>query len=514
MAIEIDYEPRLAAQGTPSVDLGPPPPRRSQMNAAAYLLEVGDPEKVAIESADGSITYDQLRDRVARAAAAWRALGLGEGDRVLVLAPDSISWVVAYLGAIWAGGVAVGLNSRLFERDLSVIVAESGARFAWCSPDTVTLFEQCVRAASSGPEVVTERQFETLIDRQGPLSVAERDADDPAFWIYTSGTTGLPKGVVHAHRCVWAATDIAAEVIGAGREDRFYSSSKLFFAYAHANSMCAGLRSGATVILDREWATPERVVEIVARHRPTVAFIVPTLYLKLLQAGLAPQLRDVRHFVSAGEKLPAAIRSAWLEATGSGIIDGYGTSETNFLMLYDPDGSGVLRPSPRAEVRWREAPTDKPSRIWIKHTSAAIGYWGRPDATAECFQAGSFSPGDLFLDAGDGRFDIRGRNDDLLKIAGQWVSVADVDAALMSTCGESVKEIGTVAYTTAAGLGALAVFAVPTDSEREHAAAALDAAIERLPRQRRPREIHWVDTLPRTTTGKLQRNKLLGSRAA
>ncbi len=484
------------------------------MNAAAYLLELGDPEKVAIESADGSITYERLRDRVACAAAAWRARGLGEGDRVLVLAPDSIGWVVAYLGVIWAGGVAVGLNSRLLERELSAIVAESGARFALCSPDAVGLFDRCARAAGGGPEPVTERQFETLVDRQGPLSVAERDADDPAFWIYTSGTTGLPKGVVHAQRCVLASTDIAAEVIGAGREDRFYSSSKLFFAYAHANSLCAGLRSGATVILDREWATPERVVEIVARHRPTAAFIVPTLYLKLLQAGLAPQLRVVRHFVSAGEKLPAAIRSAWLEATGSGIIDGYGTSETNFLMLYDPDGGGVLRPSPRAEVSWREAPTDKPSRIWIKHPSAAIGYWGRPDATAECFQAGCFSPGDLFLDAGDGRFEIRGRNDDLLKIAGQWVSVEDVDSALMATCGELTKELGTVPYTTADGLSALAVYAVSRDGVREQAAAALDAAIERLPKQRRPRETHWVDALPRTTTGKLQRNKLIEFNAA
>ena len=427
------------------------------LNAAAYLLEVGEPEKVAIESDDGSITYERLRDRVARAAAAWRSLGVAEGDRVLVLAPDSIGWVVAYMGAIWAGGVAVGLNSRLPEGELSTIVAESGARYAWCSPDTLGLFERCVQAADGGPEPLTEPQFEAVVDQQLPVLPAERDTDDPAFWIYTSGTTGLPKAVVHAQRCVLASTDIAAEVLRAGRDDRFYSSSKLFFAYAHANSMCAGLRSGATVILDREWATPERVVEIVARHLPTAAFVVPTLYLKLLQAGLAPQLRSVRHFVSAGEKLPLAIRSAWLEATGCGIVDGYGTSETNFLMLYDPDGTGVLRPSPRAEARWREAPSEEPSRIWIHHGSAAIGYWQRPDATAECFEAGSFSPGDLFLDAGDGRFEIRGRQDDLLKIAGQWVSVEDVDAALMAGCGEFLKELATVHYQTREGLNALAV---------------------------------------------------------
>ncbi|MGA2926115.1 MAG: AMP-binding protein [Solirubrobacteraceae bacterium] len=484
------------------------------MNAAEYLLEVGEPGKVAIESADDSITYERLRDRVARAAGAWRTLGLGEGDRVLVLAPDSIGWIVAYLAAIWAGGVAVGLNSRLLERELSVIIAESGARLTYCTPDTIEPYERCLAAAGSGPTPVTEVEFQRLIDQQAPSAAADLDADDAAFWIYTSGTTGVPKAAIHAHRCVWAATDIAAQVLGAGRDDRFYSSSKLFFAYAHANSMCAGLRSGATVILDGEWATPERVVEIVARHQPTVAFIVPTLYLKLLQGGLAAQLRSVRHFVSAGEKLPGTIRTAWLEATGRGIVDGYGTSETNFLMLYDPDGSGVLRPSPRVEVWWREQPGAEPSRVWIRHTSAATGYWQRADATADSFQAGGFSPGDLFLDAGGGRFEIRGRQDDLLKIAGQWVSVADVDAALTAGSGEFFVELGTVPFRTREGLNAIAVFAVPKEGPRDRAAAALDAAMQTLPKHRRPRETHFVDALPRTPTGKLQRNKLAELRTA
>jgi acyl-coenzyme A synthetase/AMP-(fatty) acid ligase len=483
------------------------------VNAAAYLLEVGEPEKVAIESDDGSITYEQLRDRVARAAAAWLSLGVGEGDRVLVLAPDSIEWVVTYMGAIWAGGVAVALNSHLPERELATIVAESGARYAWCSPVTAGLMQRCLLAAGASPNLLIEPEFAAMLDQRVAIPPAQRHADDPAFWIYTSGTTGLPKAVVHAQRCVLASTDMAAEVLGAGRDDRFYSSSKLFFAYAHANSMCAGLRSGATMILDRHWATPSRVADIVTRRRPTAAFIVPTLYLKLLQAGLAPQLRGVRRFVSAGEKLPSAIYSAWLEATGCGIVDGYGTSETNFLMLYDPDGSGSLRPSPRAEVRWREAPTEKPGRIWIHHPSTAIGYWERADASVECFHAGSFSPGDLFLDAGNGRYRIRGRQDDLLKIAGQWVSVDEVDAALMAGCGGLITELGTVPYRTHDGLNALAVFAVPKEGERERAAAELDAAISELPRHRRPREVHWLEELPRTPTGKLQRNKLGEARA-
>jgi benzoate-CoA ligase len=483
------------------------------VNAAAYLIEVGESERVAIEDAEGEITYGELRGRVGRAAAAWRSLGVGPDDRVLVLGPDSIGWVVAYLGAIWAGGVAVGLNSRLYERELSVILGKSGGRYVWCSPESLELLARCT-ADGNGPSPLLASEFDASLEQQQPVGAAERSDDDMAFWIYTSGTTGLPKAAVHAQRCVWAATDLASEVLGAGRDDRFYSSSKLFFAYALANSLFAGLRSGATVVLDHEWPSPERVVEIVERHRPTAVFIVPTLYLKLLQTGLAPRLAVVDHFVSAGEKLPAAIRSGWLDATGRGVVDGYGTSETNSIVLYDADGSGMLRPSPRAEVRWRDPREPGPGRLWIRHTSAALGYWQQPEATADCFLDGCFSPGDLFLEAGGDRFEIRGRQDDLVKISGQWVSVVDVDASLLAACGDSVQELGSIPFANQDGLTSIAVFAVAKPGASEQATGALNEAIEALPKQRRPRETHWLDALPRTATGKLQRNKLVELRTS
>jgi acyl-coenzyme A synthetase/AMP-(fatty) acid ligase len=476
------------------------------MNAAAYLLEIGESERVAIEAVEGKITYGELRDRVARAAAAWRFLGVGPNDRVLVLGPDSIGWVVAYLGAIWAGGVAVGLNSRLFEPELSVILGESGARYVWCSRESLELLARC-SADGNGPTPLLASELDALSERQ-PIEPAERSDDDMAFWIYTSGTTGIPKAAMHAQRCVWASTDIAAEVLGLGSQDRFYSSSKLFFAYALANSLCAGLRSGAAVILDPEWSTPERVVDMVQRHSPSAAFIVPTLYLKLLQAGLAPRLAGVEHFVSAGEKLPAPVFSAWLDATGRRIVDGYGTSETNFLMLYDADGSGTLEPSPRVEVWWRDPRKTGPRRLWLRHPSAALGYWQRPEATADSFEDGCFSPGDVFVEAGDGRFEIRGREDDLVKISGQWVSVVDVDATLLAACDDWVHELGSTPFENDDGLSSIALFAVAKPGSSEQAARALQAAIETLPKQRRPRETYWVEALPRTPTGKLQRNKL------
>jgi len=480
------------------------------MNAAEHLLASGADGKVAIESWDARVTYGELREAVGRAAASWRALGLEPGERVLIFAPDSINWVIAYLGAIWAGGIAVGLNSRLFERELSAILAESGARFVWCSPESVPRLERILERISPPPALLTSEEFSDRVERAGPMPAVELGATDPALWIYTSGTTGKPKAVIHAQRMVRGAAEFAAEVLGVGPEARIYASSKLFFAYALGNGLCAGLGLGATVVLDHEWPTAERVAAVVTRLSPTVLFTVPTLYLKMLQAGVAPQLGGVEHFVSAGEALPSGVANAWREAAGTMPVNAYGASETLVLMLYCADGSGLLTPSPHVELRLPEpAPDpDTPHRLWLRHDSVALGYWQRPDAEREAFSDGWFSPGDVFRQRAGGRWEFCGRDDDLVKISGQWVSTFDVERALARACGESVKELAALAIRNANGLVSIAVFAVPAPGGERAASARLLAGIEALPKLKRPREVRWLDELPRTATGKLQRNVL------
>ena len=129
------------------------------MNAAAYLLATGQAGASALECGAERLTYGELREAVARAAGAWRARGLAQGERVLVFAPDGIAWVVAYLGAIWAGGVAVGLNSRLFERELSVVLSESGARFIWCSESARALLERLLANIAAPPQLVIDAEW-------------------------------------------------------------------------------------------------------------------------------------------------------------------------------------------------------------------------------------------------------------------------------------------------------------------------------------------------------------------
>jgi acyl-coenzyme A synthetase/AMP-(fatty) acid ligase len=479
------------------------------MNAAAYLLANGQAGATALECGAARLSYGELRDAVARAAGAWRARGLQPGERVLVFAPDGIAWAIAYLGAIWAGGVAVGLNSRLFERELSVVLSESGARFIWCNESSRAVLERLAVNIAAPPQLVIDAQWTEELDAQPPISAVEMPEDAMAIWVYTSGTTGLPKAVMHAQRSVIACADFARDVLGLGAQDRIYASSKMFFAYALGNSLCAGLRLGATVILDGEWPTAEGVVQVVERHRPTALFSVPTLYLKMLQSDVAARLTaaGVRRFVSAGERLPAAVRRDWQDVTGIAPVSGYGASETVVLVFYCDDDSALLKPSPRLEYRAR-GDSAAPQRIWLRHPSIALGYWQRPDAERDSFADGWFSPGDLFRQREDRALELCGRDDDMLKISGQWVSVLDVEQALQSACAGCVEGLAAVGFDNTAGLVSIALFVVAAKGREAQARERLASGIEALPKLKRPRLVKWVGELPLTATGKLQRRKL------
>ena len=509
------------------------------MNAAGDLIAVGAEGHVAIECGERQLTYTELRHAVRRAAGAWRQLGLSENQRVLVFAPDSIDWVIAYLGVIAAGGVAVGLNSRLFEKELEVILGESGASFVWCESESLSLLGRMCDSLAQAPQIVvaavndsndsndsngshgsndpgdsTRPHWQQLLDTAPALDPVERSAEDMALWIYTSGTTGRPKAVVHVQRVADQCAVLARQLLGLTAADRLYASSKLFFAYALANSLFAGLRLGATVILDREWPSAERVAEICERHRPSVLFSVPTLFHKLVQGEIPGRLQaaGVRHYVSAGESLPLSVRQALQQATGVAPLSGYGTSETMCLMLYSQNDTGILQATPLTEVRAEAgsgADPELPRRLWLRHPSVATGYWQRPADQGD-FCDGWFSPGDMFLPRGAGAWEFSGRTDDMLKISGQWVSTIAVDQALLAACGDAVQELGSVATRNQQGLTEIAVFVVVSPGRDEEARSRLQSGIAALPGFKQPRRVEFVDSLPRTATGKLQRSKLAG----
>lgn len=483
------------------------------MNAAQTLLQAGASEAIALVCGDERLNYEELRRRVRQAGGAWRSLGLQRGQRVIVFAPDSVDWVLAYLGVIWAGGVVIGVNPRLAMTELAPILVESEVRFIWCETESVAALTPVLQKLTAAPSlVVSAENWAARLSAADAMDAVLHSSEDAALWIGTSGTTGTSKGVIHAQRVALQPHSFASGILSLSAGDRLYSSSKLFFAYALGNSLFAGLRAGATVILDRDWPSPERVLAMVRRHRPTLVFCVPTLYNKMLQNGVAAQLAGsgVRHFVSAGETLPASVRKAWREATGLGIVSGYGTSETLCLMLYSKRDDGLLQATPDTRIRFLDGvDTALPQRLWLASSTNALGYWKRPQAQTDGFNDGWYCPGDMFLRRADGRLEFAGRNDDMLKINGRWVSTLWVEQALGSAAGSSVAQLACVGVRTADGLTALALLVCAAPGQQQLAAQRISSGIAELPTYRRPRWVHWVESLPLTATGKLQRARLL-----
>lgn len=488
--------PALAARAASGSD--------AVLNAAELLLAGHDDASTALECGDERISYGQLRDRVARAAAVWHARGLRPGDRVAVKLPDGIDWVVCWLGTIWAGGVAVGVNPRIPAPEWQYILDEAGFNVIVAESVDDT-------PAPWGERVITLAEGRRAVAAAAPAEPVQLTDDSPMFWVHSSGTSGRPKAVVHAHRCVPEVGRVSAERMGMRAGDRLYASSKLFFAYPLTNLLLAGLRNGATLILDPTWPTPQTVAQAVERTRPDMLFSVPSLYRHLLHEGLAPGIAaaGVRCCVSAGEALPATLRQAWREATGLPMINGYGASEVLVLVMTEIDGDDGLQPSPGTEI----APLDAaaadaggPTRLLIGSPMQALGYLDRPAAQADSFRAGRFCPADLFVRTAGGGWRFGGREDSLVKISGRWVNLVDLEETLGAGV-PGLREAAAVCVPDADGVDTVGLFFAGSDDET--AQRELQARIAALPKYQRPAWLRPIDALPRTPTGKLLRRKLV-----
>ncbi|NMG01442.1 class I adenylate-forming enzyme family protein [Azoarcus taiwanensis] len=471
---------------------------------AAELLVGGRPEAIALVDNDREIDYADLRALCRRSAGAWLALGVRPGERVVIALPDGIDWAIAFIGLMWAGGQPIIVNPRTSAEQFHGLIDDSGA--------ATLLLEDAVAATHGAGAIALSNWQRRLAACQHMPEPFSAEPDWPAFMLYSSGTTGRPKGVVHAHRAICEAHVFARNLLGADATDRFYSTSKLFFAYPLANALFAGLRLGATVILDFAWPEPGRVAEIVARHRPTLFFSVPTLLRRLLEAGVS--LGPLRASVSAGEACPPALAQAWMAHTGAELINGYGTTETLCLMLYRTPSMGAACATPLTRVT-EEASTDcgnETLRLWFDHPAVALGYSRTVTHDSARFGAFGFSPGDLFRKADDAEgWLFAGRTDQLVKVFGRWVDILAVEDVLQQVLKGHLGELCVVPRRGKDDSEpvCLHLFIVPAASG-DTAELSRDAthAIEALPPYQRPREIHLVAAFPRTDTGKLKRAEL------
>jgi benzoate-CoA ligase family protein len=495
------------------------------------------PEKVAISGTGRALTYADLAGLVDRVAEALWSANCRSGERVLIALPDSAEFFGAFFGAAKIGAIAVPVNPTARAADYRHWLENCGARIAivhapilgeFCDGvagdaalDLLVIFESTPGTAT--PDRVARRIVgwdDWLPSRAGSVATHPTVATDFAFFLYTSGSGGTPKAVVHRHQDMGVvARNYAQGVLGLRSDDRLFSVSKLFFAYGLGNGMYFPLHFGASTILYPERPRADEVAAVIAEHRPTVFFSVPTFYASLLreaEKGVALDFSSVRLAVSAGESLPAELFEQFRQRFGIEILDGIGSSEMLHVFLSSRPGEARAgscgREVPGYEARivddaGKAAPVDEAGNLWVKGESAFAEYWRIPDLTARTKHDGWVNTGDKFSRDADGYFYYRGRADDMMKVSGMWVSPGEVENALLGH--SAIAECAVVGNADAVGLVRPVAYIVLRQSVT-NAAGGLDSEIygwlrTRLPGFKCPQEYRFVKELPRTATGKVQR---------
>ena len=488
-------------------------------------------DAVAIRCQGASVTYGELAQNVDRCGNALRELGVAPEQRVVIVCLDSPAFVYAFFGAIKIGAIPVPVNTLLLPPDLRYILEDSRAVAVVAS---ALLADKVVEAGAGlprlrhvlvtgGPPRAGVVSLEEAMAAASPeLSPADTTPDDACFWLYSSGTTGFPKGAVHLqHDMIWCADTYGAQVLRVTERDRHFTVSPLFHAYGLGNGVFFPFRVGASTVYKPERATPDVVYGLITQEQPTLLFTAPTFYAALLaypQEDFRYDLSSLRACVSAGEALPKTLFEQWQRRFGLEILDGIGSTEMLHIFISNTPGmarggtSGTVVPGYRAKIVGedeRELPPGETGNLWVSGDSACAYYWNKHEKTKATIRGNWMVTGDKYhLDA-EGYYTYEGRSDDMLKVSGQWVSPAEVEAALMEH--PAVLECGVVGAKDKDELVKPKAFVLLKQGQQggEALGEELKQFVKgRITPYKYPRWVEFVDELPKTATGKIQRYKL------
>ena len=503
-------------------------------NAAVDLIErnlaAGRGKKVAFRDDRTSLTYEALAERVDRAANALRGLGLEPEQRILLCLLDTVDFPTVFLGAIKAGIVPIPVNTLLTTADYDFMLRDSRARALIVSDALYDRFAPILAQQKALKHVVVSgsqavegrRSLAELLAAAAPRAkAAETTADDICFWLYSSGSTGTPKGAVHLQSHLILTAELYAKpILGIEERDVVYSAAKLFFAYGLGNGLTFPMAVGATSLLMAERPTPAAVARMLTQQKPTIFYGVPTLYAAMLASPELPARSavEMRRCVSAGEALPEDIGRRWTEHFGVEILDGIGSTEMLHIFLSNRPGEvryGTTgKPVPGYAIRLvdEEAKPVEPGEIGelqIAGPTSAAFYWNQRGRSLDTFLGRWTRSGDKYIEDRDGYFTYCGRTDDMLKVGGIYVSPFEVEGALLAH--DAVLEAAVVGQLDEQKLIKPKAYIVvkPGTAPSPQLAAALQQHVKsRLAPYKYPRWIEFIDELPKTATGKIQRFKL------
>jgi benzoate-CoA ligase family protein len=505
-------------------------------NIAGYFVdrnvEEGRGERTALVGPGGPTTYAELAALVNRSGNVLRELGVRAEERVLLVLADGVEFVALWYGAQKIGAVTAEAYTFLQPKDYAyyldytragVVVADAATleRVREAAPSSRWLRHVLVVGVPEAELREGEVSYDALAAAApDELEPAPTTRDDVAIWKFTTGSTGQPKAAVHPQHSPLLSFDwYARGVLGIREDDLVLPVPKLFFGYARDLTALYPFGVGGAGIVFPERTSPERIFELVARHRPTILVQVPTMMAAMVAHADAPQrdLSCLRLCTSAGEALPRDLYERWRGTFGVEVLDGIGSSEAYHIYVSNrpgrvrPGSVGEVVPGYRARVvdeNGADVPDGEVGTLWIEGDTAALLYWNEHAKTKQTFSGDVVKTGDLFTRDADGYFWYRGRADDLVKVAGIWVAPAEIEHCLVSHA--DVVECAVVGYEED-GLTLTRAYVVarqdvaPTD---ERAAELRDYVRANLSPHKVPRDVTFVPELPKTPSGKIDRRAL------
>jgi benzoate-CoA ligase family protein len=490
-------------------------------------IKQGRGGKVAIYYQDQKITYQEVFEKVNRTGNALKDLGIEIEQRVLVILPDSPEFAYSFFGAIKIGAVAVPTNPWMFAKDYQYLINDSRARAIIVHETTLPEIEKIWDNAPFLKHVIVvgtpkgkALSYENLIAKASDkLEAAKTLKDDVCFWGYTSGSTGNPKGAVHLQHDMITISDLFVEpVLHMNENDLCFSASKMFFSYGLGNSLYFPFRFGASTVLWPEKPDPEKILQVIDKYKPTFFFSVPTLFARFLRIEKKYDLSSLRICLSSGEPLPPALFHQWQERTGLELLDVVGSTEATHDFLANRPGrakagsSGEVTPAFEAKVvddDGRELPIGEVGSLMVKGDATAPYYWNKHEQTKRMMQGEWLKTGDTYYRDAEGYYWYCGRSDDMMKVGGLWVSPIEIENTLMEH--PAVLESGVVAEEDADGLLKPKAYILLKSEYKasDELKVELQSHVKsKLQPYKYPRWVEFVDDLPKTVTGKIQRFRL------